>query len=107
MTNPDDEKTMPESMVYFTQVAIKSAIATLGLVDVPTLEKLIEDSRRSLEQAHSIGSIIHPAQYFKAREDGSLEDAEHQLKIAEAVLALIKVAQRRDEVMAKFRGWNF
>ncbi len=78
------------------QAILISVSQMLTLIDTGDLQKHVEDCKRSLSRASSIGPILDPTGYRYSSQTGLMSDAKNQLAIAEALLAARRAIDTRE-----------
>lgn len=89
-----------EDVVFWLQNVARQ----LTLLATAELEQHVRECRESLSHAEDVGCLLDPTAYMKACDSGALEDARHQLAIAEHLLAARKAIDAREQFAATKRG---
>lgn len=85
------------------QALLVSVSRLLTLIDTYDLQAHVEDCKRSLSRASSIGPLLDPTGYRNAMQTGQMEDAKHQLAIAESLLAARQAIDAREDYCQRLR----
>lgn len=72
----------------------------LALVPTEQVRQHVTVCRSSIDRADSLGSILDPTAYREALHDGSLQDAKNQLAIAEGLLKVRELIDKREAFVA-------
>jgi hypothetical protein len=86
------------------QTLLQSVCETLMLIPTEDLSKHIAAFDIALNRADSIGLMLDPTGWIKARRDGSFDEARCQREIAMHLLnARVNLDIRNDEVLARIQ----
>ena len=88
---------MDELEMKATEFLLVNVARTLGWISTDRLEYYVKAHQDSLSRWGTMGPMIDPTQYRKQLQSGELEDAKHQLEIAEALLTARKAIDIREE----------
>lgn len=82
---------------------LQSIARMIAMLPADELRAHVEKCRNSINRAHSIGHIVDPTAYRNAMWDGTIDDAGHQLEIAEAILKARVAIDKREAFVAEIQ----
>lgn len=87
------------------QEVLVMIVRQIALIPTADLEAHIADAQDSLSMMHSAGPILDPTYYRNSMHDGTFDNAERQLKMAEHLLCVRQLIDEHEaqrlEVLAK------
>jgi len=88
----------------FIKMILVRCARSIAMLSTEELEAYVNDHQRNAQQWDSIGSLLEPTAYRDGMYNGANEDAKYQLAIAEKLLEVRKLIDKRELHAEKFRN---